>query len=573
MLLSTSPGKAQSGPQLIEVREGDRLQPILDRARPGDTIVLPAGVTFTGNFIIRRKEGADVITIRSSAADQLPPAGTRLNPERDRPFLARLVTPNVVGAITFETGASNYVFRGIEVTIAAGIYSSDLVIMGTGRETEADQLPSNVLFQHMWIHGDPRAGGKRGLRANARRMSLLDSYISDIKATGQETHAVISWAGSELVIRNNYLEASGINVFFGGVAPAVPELIPNDVVVEGNHLNKPLSWQGVWVVKNHFEIKSGTNIRFRFNVLENSWVSGQTGYSINLKCTTCDVSNYPWNIVRNIVVSHNVIRNVLGAVAITGRDFTRSACSVEGPGQITAWDVNVLGAGTDFEKLEPGWQIVVGKESRTITRIYAPGHLVVDKPFTGDLPEPAGYRYLQPQAGYLGEILVSDNAMWVTSAANVQGRAIFMMNQAEQIRVIHNTVVHEGFVLQADLLPNPGFQLRGNIFTNSTNVGIKGSGVAEGIPTLARYFPDAIVRENVIVQAARRQNYPPDNFYPGSIGDVGFSQFDTDLRLRRESTFAGRAATGRDPGADMNIIQAVLAAVPQGEFRPESFPQ
>lgn len=573
MLFSPSPGRAQATPQVIEVKEGERLQPILDRAQPGDTIVLPAGAQFSGNFVMRRKRGDGVITIRSNAADQLPPEGVRLNPERDRGFLARIVTPNVLAAINFEAGASNYVFRGIEVTIAAGIYSSDLVILGTGRETAAADIPENVVFQHVWIHGDAQAGGKRGIRANCRRFSLLDSYISDIKATGQETHAVNAWAGSQFVIRNNYLEAAGINVFFGGLSAGSPELIPTDIVVEGNHLMKPLSWQGTWVVKNHFELKTGINVRFRFNILENSWVSGQTGYSINMKCTTCDASNYPWNVVRNVVISHNVIRNVLGAVVITGLDITRSTCSQEGPGKVTAWDVNVLGSDTDFEKLEPGWQVIVGKETRTVVRVYAPGHLVVDKPFANDVPEPASYRFLQPIAGYLGDVLVSDNAIWVKSAPNQTGRVLLIANQADAIKFRNNTAIHEGFAIVADLLPNPGFEFRGNIFTNDSNMGIKGSGVAEGTPTFTRYFPGADVGDNIIVQAAARPNYPPGNSYPRSIGEIGFAQFDSDLRLASGSSFLGKTASGRDPGADMNVIQAVTSAVSRGEFRSESFPQ
>src|SRR6185369_12616435 len=53
------------------------LQPAIDAAAPGDTILLRAGETFVGPFILRAKASSTSwITIRSDAADsQLPAAG------------------------------------------------------------------------------------------------------------------------------------------------------------------------------------------------------------------------------------------------------------------------------------------------------------------------------------------------------------------------------------------------------------------------------------------------------------------------------------------------------------------
>ena len=57
------------------------LQPAIDAAQFGDTILLRAGQTFVGNYRLRAKTGSGWITIRSDASDaQLPPLGTRLIP-------------------------------------------------------------------------------------------------------------------------------------------------------------------------------------------------------------------------------------------------------------------------------------------------------------------------------------------------------------------------------------------------------------------------------------------------------------------------------------------------------------
>ena len=78
------------------VADGNDLEAI-DRAVPGDTILLEAGATFSGNFVLRHKGAStEFITIQSDAADSLvPPAGVRITPAA-APFLAKLKSPNTM---------------------------------------------------------------------------------------------------------------------------------------------------------------------------------------------------------------------------------------------------------------------------------------------------------------------------------------------------------------------------------------------------------------------------------------------------------------------------------------------
>src|SRR3954470_5425719 len=65
----------------LTVNAGGDLQAALNAAKPGDTILLQAGATFTGNFMLPAKNGSTYITIRSSAPDSsLPAAGERITP-------------------------------------------------------------------------------------------------------------------------------------------------------------------------------------------------------------------------------------------------------------------------------------------------------------------------------------------------------------------------------------------------------------------------------------------------------------------------------------------------------------
>src|SRR5437879_4777730 len=92
----------------LTVPSGGDLQAALDNAQPGDTILLQAGATFVGNFILPVKSGNGVITIRSSAADAvLPAAGARITPASSA-LLPKLVSPNSVSALVTAAGAHHY---------------------------------------------------------------------------------------------------------------------------------------------------------------------------------------------------------------------------------------------------------------------------------------------------------------------------------------------------------------------------------------------------------------------------------------------------------------------------------
>ena len=86
-LLTAAPTRAAD----IYVAAGTNLQTAIDRAQPGDRLLLAPGATFTGNFRLPNKGAATTyITIRSAAADTLLPlAGVRIRPAEPPPELLR----------------------------------------------------------------------------------------------------------------------------------------------------------------------------------------------------------------------------------------------------------------------------------------------------------------------------------------------------------------------------------------------------------------------------------------------------------------------------------------------------
>ena len=87
-------------------------------------------------------------------------------------------------------------------------------------------------------------GQKRGIALNAAAVTIRDSYIADCKGVGQDTQAIGGWNGpGPYTIENNYLEAAGENVMFGGADPAIANLVADGITFRGNYLSRPMAWR------------------------------------------------------------------------------------------------------------------------------------------------------------------------------------------------------------------------------------------------------------------------------------------------------------------------------------------
>jgi hypothetical protein len=118
----------------------------------------------------------------------------------------------------------------------------------------------------------------------------------------------------------NHLEASGENVLFGGVDPAIKNLVPADIEIRRNHFYKPLVWRPLsWTEKNLFELKNARRVLVDGNVFENSWTDGQDGTAIVLTVRNQN-GNAPWSVVEDVRFTNNIVRSAAGGISITGFD-------------------------------------------------------------------------------------------------------------------------------------------------------------------------------------------------------------------------------------------------------------
>ena len=314
-----------SSAAVITVPAGGDLQGALNRARPGDTITLAPGATYTGNFVLPVKPGSQYITVRTAAHEGQPRAGVRVQPSHAA-ALAKLRSPNRQPTLRTEPGAHHWRLVLLEFPATVdGV--GDIITLGDGSsaQTELAQVPHDIILDQCYVHGDPARGQKRGIALNSGQTAITNSYISDIKAVGQDTQAIGGWNGpGPYTIENNYLEAAGENFLLGGADPAIAGLVTEDVVFRGNHLSKPLAWRKErWQVKNLFELKNARRVLVEGNLMEYSWKEAQVGFAILLTPRNQD-RRAPWATVEDVTIRRNVVRHAGGGVNILGRDANPS---------------------------------------------------------------------------------------------------------------------------------------------------------------------------------------------------------------------------------------------------------
>jgi cellulose synthase/poly-beta-1,6-N-acetylglucosamine synthase-like glycosyltransferase len=315
--------QVKTGGATIRVAAGGDLQKALDEARPGDRIELQPRVTYQGPFRLKAKDGEQWIVITSSGA--LPQPGRHVQPSE------AAAMPKLISAGDFvvasDPGAHHYRFIGIEFAPKAGSFVSTLVQFGD-KEATAGAVPHHLIVDRCYLHGDAKLGARRGVALNGRDIAVVDSYLSDFKEVGADSQAVSGWNGpGPIRIANNYLEAAGENIMFGGADPKIADLVPSDIEIVHNHLSKPLRWrkgdpsfEGVeWTVKNLFELKNARRVLVNGNLLEYNWPQAQNGFAILFTVRNQDGAA-PWSTIEDVTFTNNLVRHVAAGVNMLGRD-------------------------------------------------------------------------------------------------------------------------------------------------------------------------------------------------------------------------------------------------------------
>jgi hypothetical protein len=327
----------QGGP-IVKLGPNGDLQRAIDRARPGDTIILEAGKVYKAPITLPVKSGAEFISIQSSRVSELP-ENTRVTPAQSD-LLARLQSSEKSAPIVkTQPGAHHFKFIGIEFsTTDAQVVVHDLIRLGDAATTNLDDVPHHLIIDRSYIHGFPTQEVQRGVSLNSAETSITNSYISDIHGKGYDTQAICGWNGpGPFKIVNNYLEAAGENIMFGGSDPKIKDLVPADIEIRDNYFFKPLSWKvgdpsyagQHWSVKNLFELKSARRVTIDRNIFENNWVDAQAGPAILFTVRNQD-GTAPWSTIEDVTFTNNIVKNSPAALNLLGRDNLQTSQRARG---------------------------------------------------------------------------------------------------------------------------------------------------------------------------------------------------------------------------------------------------
>ena len=168
---------------------------------------------------------------------------------------------------------------------------------------------------------------------------------------------------------------------------------------------------------------------------------------------------------------------------------------------------------------------------------------------------------VKPGVGQTSNLAISNNLF--TGVANILFQ---ILNGAKSITIEHNTGLQGGSTVVADALPNPGSVFRDNVIAMGT-YGIFGSGAGSGTAALKAYFPGYVFQKNVVIGADSTQ-YPPGNYFPKTVAEVGFLDYaNGNLALGPRSPFARAGSGGSAPGADVTALRPVFEAARSGRGR------
>lgn len=591
-----------------------QLQQAIDAAQPGDTILLRAGETFTGNFVLPDKGAStSYITIRSDASDaDLPPARRRISPSYAH-LLPKIRSGNTSPALTAGLGAHHYRLMFLEFQANSGGYG-DIIRLGINGPSQNDLslVPHDLILDRVYVHGDPFLGQKRCIALDSARTTIVNSHVSDCKGTQGDTQAIAGVNGpGPYTIENNYLEGAGENVIFGGDDPKIANLVPSDITFRFNYLSKPLSWRDPLVPTPQPQASASTTggslaagtYFYRVQARIANGHMGDTyesGGSAEVSATVASGSTgsvtMTWPAVPG-ATSYRIYGRASGAQSmhwtVTGTSFTDTGSagtaltvSLSEALRATKWVVknvfelknarNVTLYGNILERSwvhgQDGyivlftvrnqggactWCIVDNVEmSYNIVRHGAGGVKILGE--NDDTSKPSQRTRTMSIHNNLFYDIDND---WGGSVN------LFQIGHAPETLVIdHNTADHPHRSQLYFYGPNDLVSLTvTNNLLQRGSYGVFGDGTAQGTATLNGYAASWTFQKNTLAGASA-SSYPPDNLFP-TLAEWQAEFVDyaaNDFHLKPGSAYRGAGTDGKDLGADMAGLDRATAGVKEG---------
>jgi len=163
------------------------------------------------------------------------------------------------------------------------------------------QLPHDLILDRTYIHGNATVNLSRCVALNSAASAVIDSYLSECHANGQDAQAICGWNGpGPFKIVNNYLEASGENVMFGAPIRRTPisslrHRDPSQLLLQAARLASQRRVDGEEPARAEAGpagVDSGKHLR---ELLANA----QTGFAIVIWSVN-QAGNAPWAVTQDV---------------------------------------------------------------------------------------------------------------------------------------------------------------------------------------------------------------------------------------------------------------------------------
>ncbi|MBL8030270.1 MAG: hypothetical protein JNN11_03410 [Candidatus Doudnabacteria bacterium] len=577
----------------VNVASGGDLQAAIDSAKLGDTICVQAGVTYVGPFYLPKKtSGSGWLTIRTSNLDSnFVSPGTRVSPS-NAGLMAKLVSPGSNAAvIQTKTAASNYRLIGLEITQQfPESFVSELVVLGdwwqsklrNGVDALVEEQPTNIIFDRVYIHGDMTSETKRGIRMHCNNCAVVDSHISQIQSTWQDTQAIMGWnAAGPFKFVNNYLEASGENIMFGGADPSV-------------HY-EPTVMSGV--TKSSATLSSVTGLAVGQGIMFT--VGGKTGEANWTTVRSISGNNITFDALASTPDSNS--KAYYGVVpsdfeirknyfikpaywnpkhpSFAGKTYAIKNLFETKSMQRVLLDSNIFE--NSWMSAQIGYGLLIKSSNQdggcpycfaqdiTITNNLIK-NVEVGIMFQGS----ESYNDWNKLTPVTKRVKIENNLFYnEPSWTNELSRGIQMYNGTSDVEFNHNTIFstyNTFFTNYEDNVRNPNITLTNNIFERSAY----GFGnVTEGKGYLDTYFPGYTYAKNLLVNTSARfsdadiSNENLLNRYPSgtlvtNFSGVGFTDSSNgNFKLTGSSPYKNAGTDGKDIGVDTDALNAAIAGV------------
>jgi len=581
---------------------GDNFQSALNAVQCGDTIVLTAGAHYGTRIAFitstygpagypfglpnKSCSSGQYVTIQTSAIASLP--ADRINPSNIG-LMATLETNTTSWVIEPASGAGNYKFIGIEFTNTNSLTTNNgfnpviinLPILAWGA------WPHDMVFDRVWIHpyddvtnpsGTTRTAAV-GIFLSGANQTIENSYVSgfccrqnnDPTGGTAQSEGITSGGPGPIIIKNNFIEAFGWNIFTGGNGampnPANKATISNATLISATFSQTATLRVGDWVailVPTYIDVAGLVSYAY---VVKVDTISGNTVTYRGM---------YPDGIQSPLPVDGSTAQwrgLQLDGVTVTNNTFSKRA----------EWCSGQYGISKSVWEMKDGSHVLFEGNIVDIPPHCAPINTAFTANQTGDAPwmdtshnifrnnifkglgrivAYGSYNHANPVST---DMTFTNNLMYFDSPEN-----FFQIGNGASWTVTHNTV--RG-------ITNSIMQSGGDGRSPVTGISFKDNILYPGPyfwNGIAADWPDRSGTNNVMILNG---NVPPPNWPANAqglfAGDfqvpndsvVGFSNISSadsggdyhGYALSSSSLYKGKASDGKDPGVDFAALDAALA--------------